>query len=244
MIKPYTLALVLLYCTTFSYNRVLGQNNTADSAQLRQTTASMSALFISSVGEQSRLYNGPSYVGYGFASKTNANFNDTTAFGIGAVKYDGMAYTNVPLKFDMYSDILISRVSRGELAYCLVAEKVTSFDLFRHHFIMLGADSVGKDMDPGYYDALYDKKIRLVARRTKFLQQISAIEQTFVKKNVYYLKKGNTWYNVNSQSKFLDALKDKQKELKQYLKDNKINFSDNPEEAMTMLAAYYDHLTK
>jgi len=244
MIKPYTFALILLYCTTFSYSHVFGQNNAADSLQLRQTTANMSALFVTSIGEQSRLYNGPAYVGYGFASKTNANFNDTTAFGIGAVRYDGMAYLNVPLRFDMYRDILVSRVSHGELAYCLVSEKVTSFDLFNHHFIMLGADSVGKDMDPGFYDDLYDKKIKVVARRTKFIQQISAIEQTFIRKNAYFLKKGNTWYSVNSQGKFLDALKDKEKELKQYLKDSKIKFGDSPEEAMIMLAAYYDHLTK
>jgi len=39
------------------------------------------------------------------------------------------------------------------------------------------------------------------------------------------------------------VLKDKKKELKQYLKDNKAKLGDNDELAMAALAAYYDHLT-
>ncbi|MBC7399358.1 MAG: hypothetical protein H7289_05380, partial [Mucilaginibacter sp.] len=59
----------------------------------------------------------------------------------------------------------------------------------------------------------------------------------------YFLKKDGIYYDVNSRGKFYDVLKDKEKELKKYLKDNNINYGDNPASAMTALANYYDTLT-
>jgi len=206
----------------------------------------MAALFNKAVTEQSRLYNGPAYIPYDFKSVTNANFQDTTAFNNGSINYDGIVYTNVPLKYDLYRDLLVSRLGNGILSYSFISEKVYAFDLLGHHFIRLQADSLNKQMDVVFYDELYYKKLQLLARRSKSLQQettAGVLEKTFVKETDYFLKKGNIFYNVNSQGKFFDVLKDKKKELKQYLKDNKISFSDNRERAMVILAAYYDHLT-
>ncbi len=107
------------------------------------------------------------------------------------------------------------------------------------------ADTLNKQLATGFYDELYNNKLRLLARRTKSIQEESSmqsINNIFVPKNEYFLKKGAVYYNVNSQGKFFDVLKDRKKELKQYLKDNKIKFGDNPEQTMVVLATYYDHL--
>ena len=236
----------MLYWVVSANFCALGQERNTDNLQLHQTEVNMVNGFNKAIGQQSRLFNGPAYISYNFNSKTNANFKDTTAFNIGTVNYDGIVYTNVPLMYDLHRDLLISQLTNGILIYSFISEKVYTFDLLDHHFVQLQADSVNKQMDVGFYDELYHHKLRLLARRTKNLQQEASglvIDNVFISKTSYYLKKGNTYYNVNSQGKFFDVLKDKKKELKQYLKDNKIRFRDNPERAMVTLAAYYDHLT-
>ena len=59
----------------------------------------------------------------------------------------------------------------------------------------------------------------------------------------YYIRKNNTYYSVSSQGSMLTILKDKKKELQQYIRANQIKFRKDPEEAMVKIASYYDHLT-
>jgi len=238
--------LILLYSASFSNNKALAQQKNTDSVLLHQTTANMAGAFYKTIGDRSRLYNGPAVDPYDFRSATNANFKDTAAFNNGNVNYDGILYTNVPLIYNINRDLLISRIINGFATYSLLSDRVAEFDLLGHHFIRLPADSLNKLNEAGFYDQLYNNKLLLLARRTKEIEQEAisrGVGKFFVEKTSYFLKKGRTYYSVNSQGKFLDVLKDKKKELKQYIKDNKLKFGDNPERVMTMLAAYYDHLT-
>jgi hypothetical protein len=247
MIKKYTLILILLYCALFGNNPVLAQDKIADSIQLRQTTANMAALFDKAVVEQSRLYNGPAFVPYKLKSETNANFQDLTDFNIGSVNYDGIVYTNVPLIYNIDRDMLVSKLYNGFSVYTLLSDMVYEFDLLNHHFVRILPDNLNKQMVAGFYDELYNGKLQLLARRVKTVQtatSLSGMKNVFYPKTDYFLKKGGVYYNANSRVKILDVLKDKKKELKQYIKDNKVDFGDNPEPAMVMLVAYYDHLTK
>jgi len=59
----------------------------------------------------------------------------------------------------------------------------------------------------------------------------------------YYVRKNNTYYSFSGQGSLLDVLKDKKKEIQQYIKANQIKFRQDPEEAMVKIASYYDHLT-
>lgn len=247
MIKRYTLILILLYCALFGNNRVLAQDKIADSVQLHQTTVNMAAMFNKAVVEQSRLYNGPAFVPYSFKSETNGNFQDVTNFNTGSVNYDGIVYTNVPLIYNIDRDMLISRLYNGFALYTLLSDRVYEFDLLNHHFVRVLPDNLNKQITAGFYDELYNNKLQLLARRTKSIQRVASsdgIKSVFNQNTEYFLKKKGVYYNANSQGKILDILKDKKKELKQYVKDNKADFGDNPEHAMVMLVAYYDHLTK
>jgi len=59
----------------------------------------------------------------------------------------------------------------------------------------------------------------------------------------YYLYKNGTYYSVSSEGSFLNVLKDKKKDLQQYIKANKLKFKKyQREDAMAKVAAYYDHL--
>jgi len=247
MYKHGALFIVMLFFALCFHMRGYAQQYAADTAQLHTVTTNMADAFYKAVGERARLYNGPAVEPYDFvATATNANFKDTAAFINGNVKYDGIAYTNVPLLYNIDRDLLMARMYNQFAQFDLLSNRVADFDLMGHHFVRLYADSLNKLSQTGFYDELYAKKLQVFARRTKSIQQEAVsrgINRYFLPKTTYYLKKGAYYYSVNSQGAFLDVLKDKKKELKQYLKDNKIRFRDDPEYAMAMIAAYYDHLT-
>ena len=239
--------MVMLFFALRFNTVALAQKSSADTAQLHNVTANMADAFYKAMGERARLYNGPAVEPYEFISTTtNANFKDTTAFINGNVSYDGITYTNIPLQYNIDRDLLIAHLYNQFAQFSLLSDRVTNFDLMGHHFIRLYADSLHRLTQTGFYDQLYANKLLVLARRTKSIQQEAVsrgINKYISPKTTYLLKKGANYYDVNSQGAFLDALKDKKKEIKQYLKDNKIRFRDNPEYAMAMIAAYYDHLT-
>jgi len=246
MSKHHVLFLILLCSAVFVQNVAVGESKIVDSTQENALKLNMANVYNKAIGQQSALYNGPAYIPYKFVSKTNANFNDTTSFSNGKVNYDGIVYTDAPLMYDLNKNLLLSHLRDGFTAYSLVSEKVYEFDLFNHHFVRILADTVNKQLTTDFYDELYNSKLRLLVHRSKKINDEinqQKVIYSFVPYNDYYLKKGTIYYEVNSQGKFLDVLKDRKKELKQYIKDNKIRFRDDPEKAMVILATYYDHLT-
>ena len=246
MYKHGALFLIISFLILSRCGDLFAQQKSIDTAQQQRTTTYTAAAFYKTIGLRARLYNGETVDPYDFVSTTNANFKDTTAYNTGNVTYDGITYNNIPLIYNIDRDLVITHLYNQFAPFSLVSNKVSSFDIWGHHFIRLESDSLNKLDDAGFYDELYSNKLVLLARRTKSIQQESisrGVAKFFVEKTTYYLKKGGLYHEVNSQGKFLDALKDKKKEIKQYLNDNKLRYRDNPERVMAMIAAYYDHLT-
>jgi hypothetical protein len=246
MYKHGALFLIISIFIFSSSGGLFAQQKSIDTAQLQRTATYSADTFYKAIGLRSRLYNGETVDPYDFVTTTNANFKDTTVYNNGNVTYDGITYNNIPLIYNMDRDLVISHLYNQFAPFSLVSNKVSTFDVWGHHFIRLESDSLNKLDDAGFYDELYNNKLLLLARRTKSIQQESmsrGVAKFFVEKTTYYLKKGGLYHEVNSQGRFLDVLKDKKKELKQYLNDNKIRYRDNPERVMAMIAAYYDHLT-
>jgi hypothetical protein len=86
-----------------------------------------------------------------------------------------------------------------------------------------------------------------LAKREKNIQATggqTTSESYFNTVKTYYLRKNNIYYNISSKGTMLDVLKDKKKQLQQYIRSAQINFRKDPEEAMVKIASYYDQLSK
>jgi hypothetical protein len=237
---------LLLFCLLFYTCQVFGQDRNADSLQSAQTEAYMLRGFNNAIGKQSRLYNGPDFSPYPFISATNANYRDTLKFTAGTVNYEGIVYTNVPLIYNIHKDLVLTLLYNRLFTYSLLSERLFYFDIMGHHFINFQPDSLNKQMAPGFYDELYHGKHQVLARYIKNLQTINSgqtIDKVFFESSTYYLKKGNRYYSVSSANDFYKLLGDKKKELKKYFNDSNVNFKHNREQAMVMLASYYDKIT-
>ncbi|MDB5136146.1 MAG: hypothetical protein JWP37_2749 [Mucilaginibacter sp.] len=240
---------VLCFLSTICIGKSFGQEAQNDSTYLKNMLAQTVSNFNKSIGQQSRLYNGAEYQLYDRTIKGTALFPlDAETWELGQVNYDGIFYKDVPMMYDIYKDVVVVLLYNKFSMYTLLDERVHDFNLSGHHFVRVEADSLNSrsGIGTGFYDELYGGKIEVLAKRTKTIQNSTNVtanlETYFIEKNDYYLRKGNAYYSVGSQSSFLNVLKDKKKILQQYIKDNNIKFRKDPEGAMANIAAYYDTL--
>jgi len=227
----------------------LAQMSAADSSSRQSALNNAITLYNTSLGYQAPIFTGPEYYSYPPYIKGNACFLDVNAFTPGSVYYDGTLYSHIFMLYDLYTDQVAIMLPNHVSKFNLLKERVKSFDFLKNHFINIDADTLNNNtiLKSGYYDQLYKGKLEVLAKYAKSIQtstsSISGLENYFSSSKDYYLGKDNSYQTINSQGALLDILKDKKKELKQYIKANKIRYRDNPEEAMVKIATYYDHLT-
>ncbi len=246
--NTYLSTIAFLLCAVVGKNS-LAQTAHTDSSSQQNALNNTLSLFYASIGEQSRLYNGTEYYLSDPITKGNAFFSDVNAFTPGSIVYDGTYFNGVPMLYDIYYDKVVVLLYNHFSKFSLIKEKVKSFDFLDHHFININADTLGVNtiIKTGFYDELYGGKTQILAKRSKNIQTstsgILGPEAYFNPVKDYYVRKNNTYYSFSGQGSLLDVLKDKKKEIQQYIKANQIKFRQDPEEAMVKIASYYDHLT-
>ncbi|SDS59466.1 hypothetical protein SAMN05216490_1438 [Mucilaginibacter mallensis] len=250
MLKTYTASLLCVIAVLFAENAALAQTIAADSLNRKQALyANITDNFYRTIGSQSMLYNGKAYEFYDPALKGNAYVFDNASFSPGTVVYDGVLYKDVNMLYDLFKDELVIKLYNSALKITLLKERVSSFDMLDHHFVNIKTDSTSTNsVRSGYYDQLYGGKIQVLARREKSIQTAQgfagSLDSYFLSSLNYYLYKNGRYYSVSSEGSFLDVLKDKKKELQQFIKANKLKFKKyQREDAMAKVAAYYDQLT-
>jgi len=250
MKRHFPRLVAFLIVTTLFAGKVSGQQSSGDSTVVQASLAQVTSNFYIALGQQSRLFSGKEYQAYDRNIKGTALYPlDAQSLEAGTVKYDGFTYTGVPMMYDIYQDELVALLYNHFSLYCLNKERVSEFSFAGHHFVRLNTDTILNDksgLTTGFYEQLYSGKTEVLARHIKTIQHStsmeSAVETFFLESHDYFLKKGNTWYKVDSQGAFYSVLKDKKQVLQKYLRDNNITFRETPELAMAMLAAYYDRL--
>ena len=249
MRKPFYLSVIICLTCAIISKKSFAQVARTDSSSQQNALNNTLTLFYSSIGDQSPLFNGPEYYFYDPTLKGNAYFEDINAFAPGSVFYDGLLFKGVPMLYDLYTDKVVVLLYNHFSMFSLIPERVKSFDYLNHHFININADTLNNNtlIKSGFYDQLYHGKLEILAKRTKSIQTSSGgaqgTESYFSPSKDYFLKKNNIYHSFSSQGSLLDLLKDRKKELQQYIKANQIKYRANPEEAMVKIASYYDHLT-
>ena len=245
--NTYLFTIAFLLCAVAGKSS-FAQAARADSSSQQNALNNTLSLFYASIGEQSRLYNGTEYHFSDPVTKGNAFFSDVNAFTPGSIAYDGTYFNGVPMLYDIYYDKVVVLLYNHFSKFSLIKEKVKSFDFLSHHFINIDADTLGVNtiIKSGFYDELYAGKTQVLAKRLKNIQTRSSgtlgSEAYFNPVKDYYIRKNNVYYSFGGEGSLTSILKDKKKEIQQYLKANQIKFRQDPEEAMVKIASYYDHL--
>lgn len=241
--NKHFLTIILGFSCLIFAGRCFAQATGIDST-LRHTAAGNTISdYYKAIAKGSRQYNGLENLSYPRYMIGSAYYRDSTYLTNGSVDYDGIVYYDVPLLYDIYKDIVISVLPDHISKYSFLTERVKSFDVYGGHFVRILSDTT--NLKTGFYDEAYHNKLRVLIRFEKSIQNRTSgltIESYFEKSTGYYLKKDKIYYSANSQGAVFKILKDKKKQLKQYLRANKLKFRKDPERILVLLAAYYDSL--
>jgi hypothetical protein len=233
-------ALALTIFLGFSVLMSSAQNAPADTLLYSNSAKLVIDYFNTTIAEQSEIYNGAKYELYPPANKGTFYFLDKNYCVPSLIRYNGTWFKKIPVLYDIHNDAMIS--VNGNNLFVLDAERTSDIYLLDHHFIYLNTKSQD-DLAPGFYDLLYEGKSQVLVKRTKLIDESKTTEIIYEDKTAIYVKKDNKYFPVSSKGALMDIFKNKSKELKQYLKSNKIKYNKDEQGAVARLAGYYDQIS-
>jgi len=235
--------IIFLLCT----NDLLSQPATDTSGSPAQPLKNTIDLYYRSIGDNNHLYNGSEYVSPVYRQDLSPYFK-TVGMTNGYLMYDGTRYEDVPLLYDLMQQRVVTYRRDQHFRITLAPEKVAYFSILGHLFVRIEADSGhGSGIDAGYYDWLYDGRVRAYALRTKKLVENIVDNQPVTKmieEEHYFIWKEGNYYSIYNKQSLLSAFKDKKKEIRKYLRKNGFRFRRDPENTMIQAADYYDRQMK
>jgi hypothetical protein len=211
-----------------------------------QALANNKANYSRRIGNQSRLLNGIKYVDYPDGYTGNAYYL-TAEFQNANLRYDGADFYNIPILYDLYREMVVVKYPADTANMSLINDKLDQFSIGNHTFIRIDAGNDQKDIKTGFFELLYNGRSQLVKKYIKDIQEEKSgltIKNVFNEHTSYYLLKGNIYYPVSGKRQLLNLFKDKKKEIDEYIRSNKIDFSNDEEQGMVKVASCYDRLTK
>lgn len=235
---PVQLLTVVILLSPFGARAQNGSAN--DTTFVADASKNAVRIYTQAVGVQSHMFNGSEYLEYAAqGDETPYMFED---WAYGTMEYSGEYYDNVPLFYNLATDQVIT-VYTGGSKIQLLRPKVKYFTLEGHKFVRLDNGKVAE----GFYDLKYDGNMKFYIRRVKVAatkvngNTADAIFELRVK---YYITRDDKFNSVKSKGSVMKLVKDKKKELKKYMRENKLKFGAQRESSIPKILAYYEQLQK
>lgn len=189
-------------------------------------------LFDQLVGmENTELFEGMEYVERHRMINEKHKFFRTFDFVPSVVTYDGQAYYNIPLKYNVYEDLVVVELqtSKGKKRFRLFEEKLDRFQIGIHEFIDLEKPP-GKE---GIYELLLEKQDFLLLKKYKknlknaFDRQL--LYHEFEPEEPEFLLLRNESLITLDRGNILDLFPKKKADVRKFYRDKRRLRKDDPE---------------
>ncbi|MHA4807137.1 hypothetical protein ACX0G9_03475 [Flavitalea flava] len=233
---PTKTCLILTFCSLLFSFSVQSQGFRSQDSTVQQAKEYALTIYHNFLGEQSSVYNGIANISYDPATRGHAYFQIDSLVE-GTIIYEGIQYRDMPLMYDLVLDQPIL-LNEGGYLIGLINRNVREFFLMGHHFINTGS---------GYIDLMSQGRLTLKAKRTKKIEESiegMTLIHTIVPKDYFYVVKDSVTTEISNQRSLLALMADKKKEVKQFIRANKIKFRKDRENAIVSITGYYNQLSK
>jgi hypothetical protein len=225
---------------------MVAQSPSDDSVLYTKAVSNLIALYHHSSGDQSGLFNGSQYSGYPFSFEAGDPFFKESKPGTGSVVYDGVLYENVTMQYDEVQEALIMQDSSRRIR--LLNDRIEAFTLFDNNFIRIVKDTESTVLvRTGFYNLLYEGKTSVLKREEKIIRDdpSTGVLLRFIDSHMYYyIKMNNAFFSIKSKNGLLDIFKDRKKDIRQYIRKNKLSYRKDRDNTLIKATAYYDQLIK
>lgn len=204
----------------------------------QDSTSGPVALYEKKLAGSQQLFNGTEYKMHRSRSGEHPFFL-SDKYIVGSLNYDGVRYEAVPMYFDIAKDQLVTPYYYDGTWMAFISQLVTEFELQGHRlrYFREGFDGLSA---PGFLEVLYEGKLKLYVKHSKtYQEQIDGTQIIFQFKVAgdYYLVREGRAQRWNEGERIPSLLKDKQSELRAFLRKN-------PRAEMVDLVRYCDSLIK
>ncbi|MEY2812606.1 MAG: hypothetical protein RI991_1601, partial [Bacteroidota bacterium] len=202
-----------------------------------------SAAYLKLMGENASLFNGAEYVsprqqidGFPFYGQEN-QFKGTLYFS-------GVWYFNLPIHLDLVNDKMLMWSFDGSRLLVLNAEKIERVKLGEAQFVNGDLISnTGGSPKTGFYQLIYDGRIKVLAKRQKVIVQKSSSDRSyaFYKEFIkYYIVVDGKWSEIGSKNSVLNLLSDKRDALKGFINKENLSYKKSTEQFLEKVVSFYE----
>lgn len=243
------LRILILFTIAFLFELIpaKAQISSSDSSFLKTSFKNVLNYYDQNIGEQAGKFNGGQNIGYPQGVIEKNPYFLSPNFTKGYIIYDQVLYNNVNLIYDEAADLVVLQDSSHKIE--LITEKLEAFGIGDNHFQFLIKKDANTNaiLKTGYYQLLVDNTTSLYTKETKKIDEKiigSELTYTIGTSNYYYIKKQGRFYEIQSRKGFFRILKDKEKEIKRYIKTQHLNYRKNKTATLTNVVEYYNLITK
>ena len=185
------------------------------------------------IEDQQTIFSGPSYDQY-FTRLSSNGHPYFEQKGL-SIEYNSNEYRNVTFLYDIYLDDVVVLRPDQKNWITLRKDHVTQFNLSGHVF--RNFNQVGGLKDGFYEVAASGSTVQLLAKWSKSFRA-----STWTQKVSLYIVKEEKAFPVKSKKGLLQILNDKQAEIRQFIKENRLKLKQNSVEDYSKVVRYYSSL--
>ena len=230
-----------------SFKNVYAQDISVDSSFYKKALIYTEKVYHDSYGDQSALYNGSKYAQYQFRFKEGHPFFYSAEPAVGEVIYDGIRYDSIMMSYDETKDVLVINDFGNRIQ--LLNEKIEQFKIFNSNFIRIEKDSSSNELvSSGFYNVLSEGNLTFLKKQVKTVREViigsNELIRVIDEKNYYYIKKNDRMFLLKSSNDLYKLMGDRKKEVQQFVKENKLKFSNDKQDMLTKATLYFNSLKK
>jgi hypothetical protein len=191
--------------------------------------------------------NGKEYIRPPFVFSEGSPYFLGEEVGHGTLTYDHVFYDSVQLLYDELQDNLLFVDETHRIQ--LLTERVERFSIDGHPFIHIEQGEVKNGESPtGYFELVYEGNSLVLKKEEKKAREVTSFSaenkaRVIDTRTVYYLRKGNRYVKLDGRRTFYDLWAEHQKEIKGFIKANKLKFKDDLDIDYAKLTAFCDRLS-
>lgn len=165
----------------------------------------------------------------------------------GSVVYDHILYENITMRFDQVKEeLVIAHDESSGVFISLFTPRVQEFSFGGAKFERIVTDSGGKAaLRTGIYEKLVTGKLTAIVRTVKEINE--KVEGTTLYRVIsegsrYYVLRDGVYYPIRKQGDLMDIVKERRKEVQQYLSKSQLKFRREPRETIIAVIQFYNQL--
>lgn len=193
--------------------------------------------YLREAGDRAEMFVGKMETGYASTVFINHPYWLSDEFLVGKVRYKGMLYKNVLLRYDAFLNQLVVKTPEKQANVYIPMHAVEGFTIGGLVYAKHDGEFMAVHYDGSHMELLEQMRVKM-----KENMNHENLQYEFKRNVNYYLLNDGRMYEVTNLRSVLKLYPELEKELKRFSRMNNLNFKENRQSSLVSLVKYVDEL--